>query len=129
MSENKAIKTYTAELFLKEKHTLGESPFYDARTKTISWVDIASLLFMMPAQRLFPGLIFRRENSLLSARMETSVLFLTDRKSALQFQLKNLALTLLPELMVFISKMLMAQSLYLSKIFLNITRPGSVQMM
>ena len=41
MSENKTIKTYTAELFLKEKHTLGESPFYDARTKTLSWVDIA----------------------------------------------------------------------------------------
>ena len=34
------IKTYTAELFLKEKHTLGESPFYDERTKTLSWVDI-----------------------------------------------------------------------------------------
>ena len=29
------IKTYTAELFIKEKHTLGESPFYDARTKTL----------------------------------------------------------------------------------------------
>ena len=41
MSENKAIKTYSAELFLKEKHTLGESPFYDARTKTLSWVDIS----------------------------------------------------------------------------------------
>ena len=36
----KEIKTYTAELFLKEKHTLGESPFYDVRTKTLSWVDI-----------------------------------------------------------------------------------------
>jgi len=34
------IKTYTAELFLKEKYTLGESPFYNARTKTLSWVDI-----------------------------------------------------------------------------------------
>ena len=34
------IKTYTAELFIKEKHTLGESPFYDARTKTLYWVDI-----------------------------------------------------------------------------------------
>ena len=41
MSENKTIKTYTAELFLKKKHTLGESPFYDARTKIISWVDIS----------------------------------------------------------------------------------------
>ena len=41
MSGTKASKTYTAELFLKEKHTLGESPFYDARTKTLSWVDIA----------------------------------------------------------------------------------------
>ncbi|MDY5124580.1 MAG: hypothetical protein SPE59_12370 [Treponema sp.] len=27
----KEIKTYTAELFLKEKYTLGESPFYDVR--------------------------------------------------------------------------------------------------
>ena len=36
----KEIKTYTAEVFLKEKHTLGESPFYDVRTKTLSWVDI-----------------------------------------------------------------------------------------
>lgn len=36
----KEIKTYTAELFIKEKHTLGESPFYDTRTKTLSWVDI-----------------------------------------------------------------------------------------
>ena len=40
MSGTKAIKTYTAELFIKEKHTLGESPFYDTRTKTLSWVDI-----------------------------------------------------------------------------------------
>ena len=36
----KEIKTYNAEVFLKEKHTLGESPFYDVRTKTLSWVDI-----------------------------------------------------------------------------------------
>ncbi|MCI6891954.1 MAG: SMP-30/gluconolactonase/LRE family protein [Treponema sp.] len=36
----KEIKTYTAEVFLKEKHNLGESPFYDERTKTLSWVDI-----------------------------------------------------------------------------------------
>lgn len=36
----KEIKTYTAEVFLKEKHNLGESPFYDVRTKTLSWVDI-----------------------------------------------------------------------------------------
>ncbi len=34
------MKTYTAELFSKEKYKLGESPFYDPRTKTISWVDI-----------------------------------------------------------------------------------------
>ena len=36
----KEIKTYNAEVFLKEKHTLGGSPFYDERTKTLSWVDI-----------------------------------------------------------------------------------------
>ncbi len=43
----KEIKTYTAELFIKEKHTLGESPFYDARTKTLSWVDITEGKFFM----------------------------------------------------------------------------------
>lgn len=34
------MKTYTAEIFSNEKYKLGESPFYDSRTKTISWVDI-----------------------------------------------------------------------------------------
>ena len=34
------MKNYTAELFSNEKYQLGESPFYDSRTKTISWVDI-----------------------------------------------------------------------------------------
>jgi len=34
------MKTYIAELFSKEKYKLGESPFYDSRTKTLSWVDI-----------------------------------------------------------------------------------------
>ena len=39
-SERKSIKTYTAQVFSTEKNILGESPFYDIRTKTISWVDI-----------------------------------------------------------------------------------------
>ncbi|MCR5046566.1 MAG: SMP-30/gluconolactonase/LRE family protein [Treponema sp.] len=34
------MKTYTAQVFSKEKFSLGESPFYDSRTKTMSWVDI-----------------------------------------------------------------------------------------
>jgi len=34
------MKEYKAEVFSKEKYHLGESPFYDSRTKTISWVDI-----------------------------------------------------------------------------------------
>ncbi|WP_027729098.1 SMP-30/gluconolactonase/LRE family protein [Treponema sp. C6A8] len=34
------MKTYTAEVSSIEKYQLGESPFYDSRTKTISWVDI-----------------------------------------------------------------------------------------
>ena len=34
------MKEYTAEVFSKEKYSLGESPFYDSRTKTVSWVDI-----------------------------------------------------------------------------------------
>ena len=34
------MKNYTATLFSKEKYQLGESPFYDSRTKTLSWVDI-----------------------------------------------------------------------------------------
>ena len=34
------MKTYTAEVFSKEKYELGESPFYDVRTNTLSWVDI-----------------------------------------------------------------------------------------
>ena len=39
------MKTYTAQVFSKEKYKLGESPFYDARTKTISWVDIMDKKF------------------------------------------------------------------------------------
>ena len=34
------MKTYNAKIFSQEKYKLGESPFYDPRTKTISWVDI-----------------------------------------------------------------------------------------
>ena len=34
------MKEYTAQVFSKEKYSLGESPFYDSRTKAISWVDI-----------------------------------------------------------------------------------------
>ncbi|MCR4939293.1 MAG: SMP-30/gluconolactonase/LRE family protein [Treponemataceae bacterium] len=34
------MKNYRAEVFSKEKYKLGESPFYDPRTKTLSWVDI-----------------------------------------------------------------------------------------
>ncbi len=35
-----AMKNYTAELFSSEKYKLAESPFYDPRTQTLSWVDI-----------------------------------------------------------------------------------------
>ena len=34
------MKEYSAQVFSEEKYSLGESPFYDSRTKTISWVDI-----------------------------------------------------------------------------------------
>ena len=34
------MKIYTAKPFSKEKYQLGEGPFYDSRTKTLSWVDI-----------------------------------------------------------------------------------------
>ena len=34
------MKEYIAEVFSEEKYVLGESPFYDPRTKNISWVDI-----------------------------------------------------------------------------------------
>ncbi|MBQ5450176.1 MAG: SMP-30/gluconolactonase/LRE family protein [Treponema sp.] len=34
------MKEYTAQVFSEEKFSLGESPFYDSRTKAISWVDI-----------------------------------------------------------------------------------------
>ena len=40
MSLKEEIKTYTAKVFSTEKYELGESPFYDIRTKTLSWVDI-----------------------------------------------------------------------------------------
>ena len=39
------MKTYTAQVFSKDKFLLGESPFYDSRTKTISWVDIMDKKF------------------------------------------------------------------------------------
>lgn len=39
------MKTYTAQVFSQEKYKLGESPFYDSRTKTISWVDIMDKKF------------------------------------------------------------------------------------
>ena len=39
------MKTYTAQFFSKDKFLLGESPFYDSRTKTISWVDIMDKKF------------------------------------------------------------------------------------
>ena len=41
------MKTYNAQLFSQEKYLLGESPFYDPRTKTISWVDIMDKKFFM----------------------------------------------------------------------------------
>lgn len=34
------MKKYQAQLFDKQKYALGESPFYDARLKRYSWVDI-----------------------------------------------------------------------------------------
>lgn len=34
------MKEYIAKVFSEEKYSLGESPFYDHRTKTLSWVDI-----------------------------------------------------------------------------------------
>ena len=39
------MKIYTAQIFSQEKYLLGESPFYDPRTKTISWVDIMDKKF------------------------------------------------------------------------------------
>ena len=48
------IKTYTAELFLKEKHTLGESLFYEERTKTQSWVDIREEKFWGKNRKITP---------------------------------------------------------------------------
>ncbi|MCR5217092.1 SMP-30/gluconolactonase/LRE family protein [Treponema sp.] len=36
---------YIAELLSEEKYQLGESPFYDPRTKLLSWVDITEGLF------------------------------------------------------------------------------------
>ena len=35
------MKEYIAKVFSEEKYSLGESPFYDYRTKTVSWVDIS----------------------------------------------------------------------------------------
>ena len=35
------MKEYEAKVFSQEKYSLGESPFYDHRTKTLSWVDIS----------------------------------------------------------------------------------------
>ena len=35
------MKEYIAKVFSNEKYSLGESPFYDHRTKTVSWVDIS----------------------------------------------------------------------------------------
>ena len=35
------MKEYIAKVFSQEKYSLGESPFYDYRTKTLSWVDIS----------------------------------------------------------------------------------------
>ena len=34
------MKTYKAEVFSTQKYDLGESPFFDLRTSTLSWVDI-----------------------------------------------------------------------------------------
>ena len=39
------MKTYNAKIFSQEKYKLGESPFYDPRIKTISWVDIMDKKF------------------------------------------------------------------------------------
>ena len=39
------MKTYSAKVFSTDKYELGESPFYDVRTKTLSWVDITKGTF------------------------------------------------------------------------------------
>ncbi|EID85107.1 Gluconolactonase [Treponema sp. JC4] len=39
------MKEYIAQVFSDEKYLLGESPFYDHRTKTLSWVDITKGMF------------------------------------------------------------------------------------
>lgn len=41
------MKEYFATVFSKDKYSLGESPFYDQRTKTISWVDITEGKFYL----------------------------------------------------------------------------------
>ncbi|MCR5187392.1 MAG: SMP-30/gluconolactonase/LRE family protein [Treponema sp.] len=40
---------YTAKVFSQEKYQLGESPFYDARTGLLSWVDITQGKFFTQA--------------------------------------------------------------------------------
>ena len=50
----KEIKTYTAELFLKEKHNLGESPFsvggFKSGNKVLAWfAGVAFLLMFLGA--------------------------------------------------------------------------------
>lgn len=50
------MKTYTAQVFSTEKFQLGESPFYDARTKTLSWVDITEgTFYSLPADEYGTG--------------------------------------------------------------------------
>ena len=39
------MKTFTAQIFSEEKYQLAESPFYDVRTKTLSWVEIPRGIF------------------------------------------------------------------------------------
>ncbi len=39
------MKEYIAQVFSDEKYLLGESPFYDHRTKILSWVDITKGMF------------------------------------------------------------------------------------
>ena len=39
------MNTFTAQAFSKDIYSLAESPFYDYRTKTLSWVDITQGIF------------------------------------------------------------------------------------
>ena len=76
----KEIKTYTAEVFLKEKHTLGESPFYDVRTKTLSWVDITEGKFLRSDRTASGEFLATVRKSFLRFRLKSLVAFKSDTK-------------------------------------------------